>query len=183
MDIIWVAFSVAVALVGLIEGARLLLPSILRGSSKAAAKRRERQAKEHEYFNRRQGIQTMVMRRNVLINDRTELETKLLQLEDRHMLLDLDRPALVIELGDARGDNRLFTAGVSNRYAVANRVPPGVFDTPLNMIWARENLVEVWAPSAMEAKILLESAYPKGKGYEIVFHGEASGLEAGGAKP
>lgn len=182
MNAIWIAFTIAVALVALIEALRLMLPSLLRASPTATALRRDRQALELEFSRRRQAVQEQVMQRNVLINDRTALETKVLQLEERQHLLDMDRPMLVIELGEARGDNKLYRAGVSNRYAVANRIPPGLFDAPLNKIWARENAVEVWAPSTNEARALLETTYPKGKGFEIVFFGdgqaETSGAEA-----
>src|SRR5262249_9055192 len=156
-------FLVAVAIVVLAETLRVLLPSVLAAAPTSVGLRRELSEMELEFSRRRQEAQDLVMQRNVLINDRTELETKLLQLKDRQHLLDLDRPMLVIELGEPRGDNKMFRAGVSNRFVVANRVPPGMFDTPLNTMWARENAVEVWAPDVNEARALLETTYPKGK--------------------
>jgi hypothetical protein len=184
MNVILVAFIIAIILLLFLEGLRMLLPAILRNSPKASKLALERTAKETEYQNRRAEAQTLVMSRNVLINDRTALETKLLQLQDRQMLLDIDRPLLVVELGDPRPGNRLYLAGVSNRYAVANRVPPGLFETPLNHIWARENSVEIWAPSINEAKNLVDTTYPKARGFEIVFLGEAidSSVPADAAK-
>jgi hypothetical protein len=172
MNAIWFAFLVAVAIVVLAETLRGLLPSVLAAAPTAAGLRRERAEKELEFSRRRQEAQDLVMQRNVLINDRTELETKLAQLEHRQRLLDLDRPLLVIELGEPRGDNKIYRAGVSNRFVVANRVPPGMFDTPINAMWSRENSVEVWARDVNEARALLETTYPKGKGFEIVFFGD-----------
>ena len=172
MNAIWFAFLVAIAIVVLAETLRILLPSVLTAIPSAVELRRERAELELEFSRRRQEAQDMVMQRNVLINDRTELETKFMQLEDRQRLLDLDRPMLVIELGEPRGENRVFRAGVSNRFVVANRVPPGMFDTPINAMWARENAVEVWAKDVNEARALLETTYPKGRGFEIVFFGD-----------
>lgn len=172
MNAIWFAFLVAIAIVVLAETLRVLLPSVLSASPTAAGLRRERTEKELEFSRRRQAAQDLVMQRNVLINDRTELESRLLQLEGRQKLLDLDRPVLVIELGEPRGDNKMFRAGVSNRFVVANRIPPGMFEAPLNTMWARENAVEIWAKDTNEARALLETTYPKGKGFEIVFFGD-----------
>ncbi len=179
MNVIWVAFSVAVGLVILVEGLRALLPSILRNTPKAARMVTDRAVKEAEYLNRREEAQTLVMTRNQLINDRTELETKLARLEDRQMLLDISRPLLVVEMGEPRGENRLFRAGVSNRFAVSNRIPPSLFDGPLNKVWARENLVEIWTSSLAQAKTMVENAYPKARGFEVVFFGEADAGNAG----
>jgi hypothetical protein len=172
MNAIWIAFAIAAALVVLVEGLRSLLPSILRNTPKAAKIATERAEKEAEYLNRREEAKKLVMDRNVLINDRTALESKLIQIQDRQILLDMDRPLLIVEMGEPRGENRLYLAGVSNRFAVSNRVPPGMFDAPLNKIWARENLAEVWAPSISQAKNLLENTYPKARGFEVVFFGE-----------
>ena len=172
MNTLWVAFLTAMAVIALVEILGAFLPPILTTTPTSVRLRRERTEKELDFNHLRQEVQEMVMSRNMLINDRTELESKLAQLEHRQRLLDLDRPLLVIELGEPRGDNKIFRAGVSNRFVVANRIPPGMFDTPLNTMWARENAVEIWAQDVNEARALLETTYPKGKGFEIVFFGD-----------
>ena len=112
MSAIWFAFLIAVAIVVMAEALRGLLPSVLQAMPAAVELRRERTEMELEFSRRRQHAQEMVMQRNLLINDRTELETRLIQLQSRQHLLDLDRPMLVIELGEPRGDNKMFRAGV-----------------------------------------------------------------------
>jgi len=177
MSVIWIAFSIAVGLVALIESLRATLPSILRNSPKAAMLRREQSERETEFIERRNAAQALVNERAILQEELNKLEDRRTALKERLSLLDLERPQLVVEIGDSRSGERLFRAGVSNRYAFANRIPPGMFETPLNKVWARENMVEIWANSAALAKTTVENAYPKNKGFEIIFFGDAEDMK------
>ena len=85
-----------------------------------------------------------------------------------------DRALVIHELGRPARDAKAYQAFVMNRF-----VHEGIADGPsaqVNSLWASRHLVQVWADNVQDARVEIDTNYPRNLGFEIDFKGESNHL-------
>ena len=167
----WVA---ALVVLGLAFGAELLRrfwpPMILRSPQAIQA---VTDLAESEFRAKTSTLEVGRMKREVAIlsGDVTLAERKLTELKTRHKTMDPSGPLITFDIGKPAEDQKLYEAYVLNRHLHFRTPPPDA--SRINPIWAKRRLVQVWSDNLLDARSLIDKAFPGDRGFDIDFRGEA----------